>query len=231
MVPDWEEAEDSEEEAAKAKRAAELKAKAEAEAAAAKKSKTQRIAIRQAEKAQRREEEEEETSSEEEDEAERRQRLRRTEQASDLKHAEDLFGDIGVPKQRSTAKGVIEGAEPNSTIDLGALPFFNPTTKDQFQRLRDTLAPILAANNKKGPYALFLQDFYKQLAKDLPSEQIKKLASTMTALGNEKMKEEKAADKSGKRSKAQKTKTTLAVGRNATTRADTTSYGDEGFDE
>lgn len=49
----------------------------------------------------------------------------------------------------------------------------------------------------------------------MPSEQIKKLASSMTALGNEKMREEKLADKSSKKTKAAKTKTSLAVGRSS----------------
>ncbi|KAJ3519469.1 hypothetical protein NM208_g14118 [Fusarium decemcellulare] len=58
----------------------------------------------------------------------------------------------------------------------------------------------------------------------MPSEQIKKLASSITALGNEKMREEKAADKGGKKTKAAKTKTSLVTGRaNA---ADTSAYDD-----
>ena len=51
----------------------------------------------------------------------------------------------------------------------------------------------------------------------------------MTALGNEKMKAEKAAEKGGKKSKAAKTKTSLV-----TTRANTDdmgTYGDDAFGE
>ena len=47
------------------------------------------------ERMRRKTEENEETSSEEEDESTRRDRLRRTEQEADLKHAEDLFGLAG----------------------------------------------------------------------------------------------------------------------------------------
>ena len=158
--------------------------------------------------------------------------MRRTEKETDLHHAEDLFGDAGVASRKVTTAGsavVIDAKDPTKTVDLAALPLLNPATKLQFTQLRETLVPILSAQSKKPHYALFLQEFAKQLAKDLPSDQIKKISSTLTALGNEKMKEEKAADKGSKKSKAQKTKTTLAINRvNAT---DTNTYEDGGFGE
>merc|ERR1711939_1242604 len=193
VLDSWDAAEDSEVEREKAKVAAERKAKADAEVAANKKSKAQRIAEKQAEKARRLAEESDEESSEE-DEATRRERLRRTEQESNLKHAEDLFGNIGISNSRKATTAanavVIDSKDPNSTVDLTALP----------------LVPVISNNNKKAQYVIFLQEFTKQLAKDLPSDQIKKIASTLTALSNEKMKEEKNAEKGGKKSKAQKTK-------------------------
>lgn len=231
VASDWE-AEDIEEEAKKASAAAAAKAKAEAEAEAAAnhKTKTQRIAEREAAKAaQKAAEEDEETSSEEEDEKTRRDRLRKTEQESDLKHAEDLFGGLGV--QKRTAKVVVT-ADPNNpgaAIDLSALPLFKPRTKAQFVNLRETMVPILTASSKETQYALFLPEFCKALAKDLPSEQIKKVASALTTLGNEKMKEEKSAEKTGKSKKNAKTK--LAVGRDTAVKADVTNYGDEDFGE
>jgi translation initiation factor 3 subunit J len=77
---------------------------------------------------------------------------------------------------------------------------------------------------------LFLQEFVKQISKDLPSEQIKKIASGLTTLSNEKMKEEKAAEKGGKKTKAAKTKTALNASRDVGVRADTAAY-DEDFGE
>lgn len=126
----------------------------------------------------------------------------------------------------------IDPNDPTKTVDLGSLPLMNPQTKTQFENMRNVLVPIIAGNNaKKAHYTLFLQEFAKQLAKDLPSDQIKKISSTLTALANEKMKEEKAAEKGGKKSKAQKTKTSLV-----TTRANTTdvasyddNFGDDDF--
>ncbi|KAK4121714.1 translation initiation factor eIF3 subunit [Parathielavia appendiculata] len=214
VLDSWDAAEDSEAEREKAKKAAEAKAKAEAEAAAAKKSKAQRIAERQAERAKAKADAEED-DSDEETEAQKRERLRRTEKEADLKHAEDLFADVGnnIGGRKATTAGSavpIDASDPTKTVDISELPLFKPATKAQFEQLRNVVGPILSSNSKKPHYTSFLQDFAKQLAKDLPSDQIKKIASTLTALSNEKMKEEKAAEKGGKKSKAAKTKTSLA---------------------
>ena len=61
------------------------------------------------------------------------------------------------------------------------------------------------------------------MVRDLNSEQIKKITSGLTTIMNEKMKEEKAADKGGKKSKAAKTKTSLAANRDIAHKADITS--------
>lgn len=227
----WDAAEDSEVEREKTKKAAEAKAKAEAEAKANHKSKSQRIEERRQENLRRRQMEEEESEEEEEDEAEKRARLRKTEQDADLRHAEDLFGGLSVGK-RSGGKPVTlaDESDPNIVIDLSSLSVFNPQTKDQFTKLRETLVPLLANNNKKAHYTLFLQEFTKQISKDLPSDQIKKIASGLTTLSNEKMKEEKAAEKSGKKTKAAKTKASLVATRDVSYKADTNAY-DEDFGE
>jgi translation initiation factor 3 subunit J len=62
----------------------------------------------------------------------------------------------------------------------------------------------------------------------MPSTEIKKAASALTALSNEKMKEEKTAEKGGKKTKAAKNKISLAAGRDVGRGvADTTRYDDE----
>ena len=227
QVPDsWSAAEDSEVEREKSKKAAEAKAKADAEAAANKKSKAQRIEEKRM-ATMRRKAEEEEDSSSEEDEATARARLRQTEQDSDLKHAEDMFGHAGINKNRSATTAVVmaDPSDPSSAVDLSSLALFNPNTKDQFIKLRETLTPILVSNSKKAQYTLFMQEFTKQIVKDLSSDQIKKIASGLTTLSNEKMKEEKAAEKGGKKTKAAKNKATLVANRDTSFKADTTSYG------
>lgn len=169
-----------------------------------------------------------ESSSEEEDVSVARAKARQREQDADLRHAEDLIGNIGLSKDRANTKTVVvtDPSNPGHTIDLSTLPIFNPTTKDQFANMRDTLAPVLASNARKAQYSIFMQEFSKLIAKDLPSEQIKKIASGLTTLSNEKMKEEKAAEKSGKKSKAARGKATLVANRDTSLKADTTSYGD-----
>lgn len=173
-------------------------------------------------------EDESSDEDEDEDEATRRARLRKTEKDADLAHAEDLFGSIGI-RNRSAPKPVTHADpnDPTSTIDLSALSIFNPQTKDQFVKLRETLVPLLASNAKKAHYVLFLQEFTKQIAKDLPSDQIKKVASGLTTLSNEKMKEEKLAEKGGKKSKAAKTKVSLNASRDTSFKADTQAYDDD----
>lgn len=230
MLDSWDAAEDSEVEREKAKKAAEAKAKAEAEAKANKKSKTQRVQEKIAER--QRMKEEGDDDSEEETDVQRKERLLREQKEADLRHAEDLFGgDVGsVPSSR---KAVIKGSvvpdpkNPENLIDLSSMPLFDPKTKAQFETLREVMAPIIGGENaKKAHYTLFLTEFSKQLARDLPSDQIKKIASALTTLSNEKMREEKQQG-GAKKSKAAKTKTTLAISRPTVT--DTTAYDEETF--
>ena len=234
VLESWDAAEDSEVEREKERKAAEAKAKATAEAAANKKSKAERIAEHQAARAKAALEDDE--TDEDETEAERRERLRRTEKEADLAHAEDLlgdFGNIGISNSRKAkvtgSVVAIDGKDPNNTVDIATLPLFNPTTKLQFEQLRNTLVPILTASSKKAHYVLFLQEFAKQLAADLPSDQVKKVSSALTTLSNEKMKAEKASDKGGKKTKAAKTKTSAVVSRANT--VDTNTYEDDAFGE
>lgn len=213
------------------KKAAEAKAKADAEAKANKKSKTQRMQEKIAERQKVREEGDSE--SEEETETERKERLLREQKEADLRHAEELFGgDVGsVPSSRkATIKGSVvpDPKNPENLIDLSTMPLFDPKTKAQFETLREVIAPIIGGHNaKKAHYALFLTEFTKALARDLPSDQVKKVASTLTTLANEKMREEKAQQGTGKKTKAAKTKTTLAISRPTVT--DTNAYDDETF--
>ncbi|KAL9096806.1 MAG: hypothetical protein Q9163_006403, partial [Psora crenata] len=224
VLDSWDAAEDSDVQREKAKKATEAKVKADAEAAVKKKSLAQRIE----EKSIKRREEEAKLASEEEDDISVvRVRARQREQDADLKHAEDLLGDMGSNKSRSDAKTVVaDPSHPESMIDVSSLAIFNPNTKDQFVRMRETLVPILTANSRKAHYSLFLQEFSKQIVKELPSDEIKKIASGLTTLANEKMKDEKAAEKGGKKSKAAMSKAKLVASRDVSLKADTTSYAD-----
>lgn len=232
VADNWEEAEDSEAEREKAAKAAAAKATADAEAAANKKSKSQRIEEHREAARRRRAAEEEEETSEDEDEADQRARLRKSEQEADLKHAQDLLDNVGfgaksrIIPNKSTI--IEDQANPGQTIDLSTLPLFRPATKSQFEALSNTLVPLLNAASSKPHYSLWLQDFVKKIAADMPSGEIKKVASSLTALSNEKLKEEKALEKGGKKTKAAKNKITLAAGRDVGRGvADTTRYEDD----
>jgi translation initiation factor 3 subunit J len=86
-------------------------------------------------------------------------------------------------------------------VDLSNLPIFNPETRIDFENLCETLAPVIRQHYRKEDYVPFLQDFTKLLAEDLPGEQIKKIASMLTAFSNEKVKMEKVAERHGKKSR------------------------------
>jgi translation initiation factor 3 subunit J len=232
VLDTWEAADDSEVEREKVKKAAEAKAKADDEAKALKKSRAARIAQHK-EDSVRRKQEVTDSDSDSEDDVTRRARLRKEQKEADLRHAEDLFGDLSiVGNNRNNAKPVTlpDANNPTESINLSALPIFNPSNKDGFTKLRDALVPLLGANAKKAHYVLFMQEFTKQICKDLPSDQIKKIASGLTTLSNEKMKEEKLAEKGGKKSKAAKSKVTLNASRDVAFKADLGAY-DDGLDE
>jgi translation initiation factor 3 subunit J len=234
VAESWESAEEEEE--AKLTKAEQEKKDAEARAAELaknKKPKTQRIAERvAANKARKAAELEESSSEEDEDEALKRARDLQRSKEGDLEHARDLLGDIGISNRRVTSKPVTvqTPADVGATIDLSTLPLFRASTKDQFAQLRQTLVPLLVASSKKPHYPTFLQEFSRELVKELSSDQVKKIASGLTTLSNEKMKEEKAADKGGKKSKAAKTKTALVASRDEG-KADTTNYANDDFDD
>ena len=93
-------------------------------------------------------------------------------------------------------------------IGFNNLPIFNPESRIDFEKLCETLVPVIRQNYRKEDYVPFLQDFTKLLANDLPGEQIKKIASMLTAFSNEKAKMEKASERHGKKSR-EKNKTSL----------------------
>lgn len=122
-------------------------------------------------------------------------------------------------------------ADGSSTVDLSTLSVFKPNTKADFDKLSDVLVPLISTQYKKADYPNWAADFVKQLMKDTKSADIKKAASVLTTASNEKLKEERAADKGTKKSKAAKTKTAVNVGNDAprgggASRNNLGSYGD-----
>ncbi|TGZ85700.1 translation initiation factor eIF3 subunit [Ascodesmis nigricans] len=236
VLDSWDAADDSEDERKKAK-AAELAAQKAAEVAANKKSKAERIEEHKAIKAAAAAAAEAEKNKyANETEAERRARVEAQQVESDLAHAEDLFGNVGIGAgsggtQRTKPIAIVDPTDPTRSIDLAAMQIFKPTTKANFDQLRDVLVPLLTANKKKPHYAIFLQDFTRAIAKDLSSEQIRKVASNLTALSNEKQKEEKAAEKGGKKKGKAAGKVALVGATKTADKHDTTNYADSNYDD
>ncbi|KAJ5085577.1 hypothetical protein N7532_010348 [Penicillium argentinense] len=228
VLDSWDAAEDSEVEREKAKKAEEAEAAKKAAAAANKKTKAQRIEEHRDQR--RRDAEASGDFDADETEAERRERIRKQEQDSDLQHATDLFSDIDMNRNRGAPKAVVvtDSADPTNSIDLSSMALFKPTTKDQFNRLSDVLLPLLTPHSKKPQYAIWAQDFARKLVKELPSSEIKKIGSALTTASNEKMREERAADKGNKKTKAAKTKISLNASRD--NQIDKNPYeGDDGL--
>lgn len=175
--------------------------------------------------------EEDGESSEEEDEATRRNRLRESEKNADLKHAEDLIADIALGSKKGPKAIVVEDKNnPGQAIELSSIPIFKPATKLQFDELSKVLVPLLTAQSSRPHYSIWVGNFVKAVCADLPSAEIKKAASGLTALSNEKLKEEKDKDKGSKKTKAVKSKVSLAAGRDVGRGiADTTAYDDDGL--
>jgi len=139
-----------------------------------------------------------------------------------------MFGNIGISKNRSAPKAVtvMEGDDPASAVDLSSMKLFKPANPAEWRKLNETLTGLLTANAKKPHYAIFMQDFAKQLVKDLSSEQVRKIATGLSTMSNEKMKEEKAAEKGGKKTKAAKNKPSVVAQKDVGSRADTMAYDD-----
>jgi len=107
---------------------------------------------------------------------------------SDMKSAEDLFGTDS------------SGAQININTILNA----NPKTKDEFVILSRQIFDLVIKRHQDKPlYATFVEAHAKELASPLKDVEIRKVASGLTALSNEKQRE--ARDKaSGKKKKASK---------------------------
>lgn len=236
MLDSWDAADDSEEERKKQAKKKAAEEKAAAEAAANKKSKAERVAEKQSEHAAERAAKDAEDEEEEKlTPAERRARDQQRQIDADLNHAADLFGDVGIGAGSGTSDRkkplsvVADPADPTRTIDLSALPLFAPTTKDGFTKLREVLVPLLTQNTKKGNYPLFIQEFARLLCKDMSSENVRKAASGLTTLANEKQKEEKESQKKGTKKKAAPKAALVGTAKDVD-RIDTTNY-DQTYDD
>ena len=105
---------------------------------------------------------------------------------------------------------------------------FRPRTKEEFDEFSKRLTTIITSVSHLPHYAMFVAGLVKSISEPLGSDDVKKVTSGLTALGNEKLKAEKG---SGKGKKAAK-KPALVVGaaKSVAPKFDTRAYGDDDDD-
>ena len=100
---------------------------------------------------------------------------------------------------------------------------FRPRTKEEFDEFSKRLSEIITSVSNLPHYAMFVAGLAKAIAGPLDSEDVKKVASGLTALGNEKLKAEKGA----KTKKAKKPALVVGASKSAAPKFDTKNYGDD----
>ncbi|KAJ3732522.1 translation initiation factor eIF3 subunit [Lentinula guzmanii] len=122
------------------------------------------------------------------DPREKARRLKEKELNSDLNNAADLFG--------AAALG------GTSSKELDSLLSFQPRTKEDFVELSSMIIELVIKRHQNKPlYPLFVEHHVRELAGPLKDVEVRKAASGLTTLANEKQKD--ARDKvSGKKKKA-----------------------------
>lgn len=126
--------------------------------------------------------------------------LKEAEINSDLNNAADLFGSLGVADHPRARAAALEEAnkKPSLTLSidtpLNVHPLFNPTTKQDYEKLRKTLGAEMKqlSNNSHLFYANGLAiDLTRDICEPLSVEQIRKVISTLNSLVTKKVKEER----------------------------------------
>ncbi|TEB34554.1 translation initiation factor eIF3 subunit [Coprinellus micaceus] len=181
-VSDWEESSEEEEEEAKPVVAPPKK----------KGTLKQKLAEKEAQKAQKKDSDDdaEYDSDAVLDPRAKARRDKERELNADLTNAADLFGAAAL------------GGSKNA--DLDALISAQPRTKDDFTKLSSQIVEFIIKRHQSKPlYATFAEQLARDIAEPLKDVEIRKVASALTTLANEKQKE--ARDKaSGKKKKGGK---------------------------
>ncbi|KAF9939493.1 Translation initiation factor 3 subunit J component [Mortierella antarctica] len=152
----------------------------------------------------------------EEEKFERRQREKNAIIESDIANAADLFSGVKV------TDGVVTAAS--------ALETMKPKTKEQFNEFTTELVNLIQKHEKQGLYASFLEGLIRELASGVRDVDVRKYASTLTTLANEKQKAAKEALKSKKKGSAKPSLVAAKVTSTVDTRDYSNDYNDD-FDD
>ncbi|EJU05025.1 translation initiation factor eIF3 subunit [Dacryopinax primogenitus] len=149
------------------------------------------------------------------DEAEKRRLEREMELAADLNNAADLLGGP------SAVNG--QGAAPS---ELHEILTANPKTKEDFQKLSTLIYERLIKPHESKPlFATFIELHVREIAQSLRDVDVRRAATALTTLSNEKMKEK---TQTGKKKTKAAAKPILGAAKAG--RIDTSAY-DESLDD
>jgi translation initiation factor 3 subunit J len=148
------------------------------------------------------------------DENTRQELLKKAELDADLNNAADLFGGLGVageggidinehPRERAAKAAAAAAAASGPTparltkdTPIDTHPLFQPTDRQEYEKLRKALAPVLTnlAEDSLMNYSSGLAiDLIRDLAQPLSIESIRKVVSTLNVILKEKEKAERQA--------------------------------------
>ncbi|RSH88646.1 Translation initiation factor 3 subunit J component [Saitozyma podzolica] len=141
-------------------------------------------------------------------EQDRRREAREKELEADMASAADLMGSTGVEDAGELLQAIIKA---------------RPSTKDDFATYSRNLITALISQHESNPlYPSFVEQFAKDLSESLTAVQVRKVASSLSTLGNTKQQEER--DKaSGKKKAASKPKLGAVK---SISKVDTAAYDD-----
>lgn len=145
-------------------------------------------------------------------EDERAAALKKAQLSSDLNNAADLFGGLGVagddedfdltahPRERAAAAAAAKAPPPVARLTkdtpIETHPLFQPADKEEFVKLRKTLAPVLTdlAEDSLMNYSSGLAvDLIRDIAQPLSIENVRKVISTLNIVIKDKEKAERLA--------------------------------------
>ncbi|KAI7881420.1 translation initiation factor eIF3 subunit [Lichtheimia hyalospora FSU 10163] len=148
----------------------------------------------------------------EEDAFERKQRMRQLELEADLNSATDLFSGVSVSKDNKE--------KPIEQV--------KPKTRVEFEAYAKRVSAMILENSKSVNYGAFLDTLVREIAAPCKDMDIRKAASSLTAMANDKQRQAKEATKAKKKGKPQ-----LAAAGKSAALDDSTSYRDvyDDFDD
>lgn len=134
------------------------------------------------------------------DEKTRKELLKKAELEADLNNAADLFDGLGLNEHPRSKAGNFSSGNGTLTLTadtpLTAHPLFNPTSKQDYEKLRKKLSETLLAISDKSTlfYANSLAvDLVRDVCGPLTIEQTRKAISTLNSLVTQKVKDERQA--------------------------------------